>query len=125
MSCYHLSISGFSNGIIISSFNEKDDFDAFIHAKGFLSGLLFSEGSVPDSLTADLRTEGAAPALARCAVSAQDGLREPIWTFTPRSRSKRPSDRNFSVPNPHDEGPMRFVASSSKLVRKKSSAARG
>ncbi|MDP1632495.1 MAG: hypothetical protein Q8L66_13850 [Caulobacter sp.] len=124
MNYYTLFISGILGESIIAPFYEKGDFDAFTHAKGFLSGLLYWEGSVPISLTADLRAEGDAPAFARCAVSAQDGLREPAWTFTPRTRSERLAGRDFSVADPHDEPPANVVGPS-RMVRKKSIAARG
>lgn len=124
MTSYQLTVTGLSGDVVRSTFEGKDDFDAFAHAKGFLSGLLHREGHVPSSLAAELRTEATAPVFARCAASAQDGVLEPSWTLTPRTRSEPLAGRDFSAPDPHDEPPVRVV-DPLRTVRKKSISARG
>lgn len=109
--------------MVRSAFEGKDDLEAFIQAKGFLSGLLHREGNVPSSLVAELRAEPTAPVFARCAVSAQDGVLEPSWTFMPRTRSEPLAGRDFSVPDPHDEPPAGGTGLRGDL-RKKSIAAK-
>lgn len=123
MTSYQLTVTSLSGDMVCSPFEGKDDFEAFIHAKGFLSGLLHREGNIPTSLVAELRTEATAPVFARCAVSAQDGVLEPSWTFTPRTRSEPLAGRDFSVRDPHDEPPVRVVGPP-RTVRKISIAAR-